>query len=88
EIEQTAKPLAQTHSLLEMEGDQLASILQANRDTLVRGDMVKKGSTQEEAEAGIDVLITIARLCDRLKLGIGMNEGTTEASLELKLNLQ
>ena len=86
ETEHRTKPLAQTHSLLEIDGDQLASIMQANRDTLVRGDMVKKGSTQEEAEAGIDVLITIVRLCERLKLGIGVNEGTTEASLELKLN--
>ena len=64
-----------------------ASILEANRDTLVRGDMVKKGRTKEEAEAGIDVLITIARLCESLKLSIGTREGTTEASLELKLKL-
>jgi len=88
EIEQTANPLAQTHSLLEIDGDQLASIVEANRDTLVRGEMVKKGTTQEEAEAGIDVLMTIAKLCEQLKLSIGTDEGTTEASLELKLNLQ
>jgi hypothetical protein len=88
EIEQKTKPLDQTHSLLEIEGVQLASILQANRDTLVRGDMVKKGSTQEESEAQTDLLITIAKLCEHLKLSIGMQEGTTEASLELKLNLQ
>ena len=88
EIEQTTKPLAQTHSLLEIEGVQLASILQANRQTLVRGDMVKKGSTQAESEAGIDILITVARLCEHLELSIGMDEGTTEAKLELELNLQ
>ncbi|MBL7188154.1 MAG: hypothetical protein ISS70_17665 [Phycisphaerae bacterium] len=87
EIERTVKPLAQTHSLLELEGVQLASILQANRQTLVRGDMVKKGSTQEEAEAGIDLLITLAKLLESLKLSIGMHEGTTEAGLEIKLNL-
>ena len=88
EIEQKTNPLAETHSLIEIEGGQLASILQANRDTLVRGEMVKKGSTQEEAEGSIDVLITISKLCERLELSIGMDEGTTEASLELKLNLQ
>jgi hypothetical protein len=88
EIERQVKPLSQTHSLLDIEGRHLASILQANRDTLVRGDMVKKGSTQAEAEATTDLLITIARLCERLKLSLGMNEGTTEASLEIKLNLQ
>ena len=41
-----------------------------------------------EAEATTDLLITIARLCERLKLSLGMNEGTTEASLEVKLNLE
>jgi hypothetical protein len=87
EIERQVKPMARTHSLIEIEGDQLASILQANRDALVRGDMVKKGSTQAEAEAGIDLLITIARLCERLELSIGAREGATKASLEIELNL-
>jgi len=81
EIERTVKPLAQTHS-------QLASILQANRQTLVRGDMVKKGSTQEESEAQTDLLITLAKLLKSLKLSLSMHEGTTEAALEIKLNLQ
>ena len=88
EIERTVKPLAETHSLTELEGVQLASILQANRQTLVRGDMVKKGNTQEEAEGGIDLLITVAKFFESLKLSIGMHEGTTQASLEIKLNLQ
>jgi len=88
EIERQVEPLAQIHSLVEVDGIQLASILEANRHTLVRGDMVEKGRTQEEAEAGIDLLITIAKLCKRLKLGVGTNEVTTEAKLEVKLNLQ
>jgi hypothetical protein len=87
EIERTVKPLAQTHSFLELEGIQLASIFRANRQTLVRGEMVKKGSSQEEAEGGIDLLITLAELIESLKLSLGMNEGATEASLEMKLNL-
>jgi len=87
EIEQTVKPLAGTHSLVELEGVQLASILQANRQALVRGDMVKKGSTQAEAEGGIDLLITLAKFFKSFKLNIGMHERTTEADLEIKLNL-
>ncbi|UCF17096.1 MAG: hypothetical protein JSW59_06475, partial [Phycisphaerales bacterium] len=88
EIERQVEPLDQIHSLVEIEGGQLASILDANRDTLVRGNMIKKGSTKEQAESEIDVLTTLARLCERLRLSIGMNEGITEASLEMKLNLQ
>ncbi|MHC4496572.1 MAG: hypothetical protein ACYSYM_12210, partial [Planctomycetota bacterium] len=88
ETDQSVKPLAGTHSLVEIEGGQLASILQANRRVLVRGDMIKKGNTQEQSEAGIDLLIALARFCKHLKLSIGMQEGLTEASLEMKLNLQ
>jgi hypothetical protein len=82
------KPLAETHSLVEIDGGQLASVLQANRGVLVRGDMIKKGSTQEEAETGIDMLITLAKLVERVELRIGTHEGLTQARLETKLNLQ
>ena len=88
EFKQGGKPLAQTHSMVEIEGGQLASILQANRQILVRGDMVKKGNTQEQAEAGIDMLIALARFVEHVELGIGMNESLTQARFEINLNLQ
>ena len=86
ETEQTAKPFAEIHSLVEIDAAQLASILEANRETLVRGDMVKKGSTQEEAETGIDMLITLVKFVDHVKLSIGTHEALTQARLEMKLN--
>jgi len=88
ESKQGGKPLAQTHSLLEIEGSQLASILETNRKVLVRGDMIKKGNTQEQAEAGIDMLIALSRFVKHVELGIGMNEALTQARLEINLNLQ
>ena len=88
ETEQTPKPLAGTHSLVELEGGQLASILEANRKTLVQGNMVDKGSTQEQAEANIDLFISLAKFLDRAKLSVGVQEGLTRAQLEIKLNLQ
>jgi len=87
EIKQEDKPLVKTHSLLEIDGGQLASILQANRQALVRGDMVKKGNTQEQAEAGIDMLITLARFVKHIELSIGINEDLTQARLKINLNL-
>jgi hypothetical protein len=87
EKERTVKPLAETHSLVEIEGGRLASILEANRGVLVRGDMVKKGGTQEQAEAGIDMLITVVKLIERVELSIGVHEGLTQARLEMKLNI-
>ena len=88
EMEQTTKPLAGTHSLVELEGGQLASILEANRKTLIQQNMVDKGSTQEQAEANIDMFISLAKFLDRAKLDIGVHESLTRAGLELKLNLQ
>ena len=88
ETQQRGKLLVQTHSLVEIEGGQLASILEANRQVLVRGDMVKKGNTQEQAEAGIDMLIALARFVKHVELGIGMNKSLTQARFEINLNLQ
>ncbi|NQT01838.1 MAG: DUF3352 domain-containing protein [Planctomycetes bacterium] len=87
EMQHKVKPIGGAHSLVEIDTAQLTSILKANRDTLVRSDMVKKGSTQEEAEAGIDLLITLVRLVERAKLGLGTHKGLTQARLEIKLNL-
>ncbi|MCP4610774.1 MAG: hypothetical protein GY845_18860 [Planctomycetes bacterium] len=87
EMQHKVNPIAETHSLVEIDTTQLTSILKANRDTMVRGDMVKKGSTQEEAEAGIDLLITLVRLVERAKLGLGTHKDLTQALLEIKLNL-
>jgi len=88
EMQHKVNPVAETHSLVEIDTAQLTSILKANRDTMVRNDMVKKGRTQEEAEAGIDLLITLVKLVERAKLGLGTHEGLTKAILEIKLNLR
>jgi hypothetical protein len=88
EMEHTVEPLGGTHSLVEIEGGQLASMLEANRKTLVHENMVKKGNTQEQAETAIDLLISLVRFLDRARLQIGVDEGLPRARLELKLNLQ
>jgi hypothetical protein len=87
EASQPVKPVAQTHSVLEVDGGPVVSILRANRETIVRGDMVKKGRSQQESEAGIDLLINLVRLVDQVKVSLGTNHGLTEAQLTMKLNL-
>ena len=84
---QTSAPLARTHSVLEIDGPQTASAFQVNRDTLVRGDMVKKGRSQQEAEAGIDMLVTLTKLVDQIKLSIGTQEDMLQARLQMRLRL-
>ena len=63
--DQAVKPMAQTHSVLELDGVQAASILQANREAMIQQDMVKKGKGRAEAEAGIDLFITLVKLVDQ-----------------------
>jgi hypothetical protein len=83
----SAQPIAQTHSILEVDGSQVASALRANRETLVRGDMVKKGRTRQESEAGIDMLINLVKFVDQVKLSLGTDQGLTQARLTMKLNV-
>ncbi len=80
-------PLAQTHSLIEVDGTPASSIVRANRETLVRQDMVKKGKTREKAAAGIDMLITAVECLDGAKLDIGTRDGLTAIKLQVQLKL-
>jgi len=87
EGQRPAESLAETHSLVEIEGRQLAAVLQANRETLIRGDMVKKGNTREQSETGINMLLTLVELVDNVKLSIGAHGNSSQAVLRLKLHL-
>lgn len=82
------KPLPGIHSMAELDGEQLASILRANYDSLVRQNMVDEGSTQEEAETAIDLLATLASLVKNANLSIRTHDEFTEARLSLELNLE
>jgi hypothetical protein len=87
EAGQTVTPMTRTHSALEIDGGRVAAALGANREILVQGDMVNKGKSQQEAEAGIDMLITAVHLVDQVKLSLGADQGLTQAALSLKMNL-
>lgn len=80
-------PLAGMHSLLEFDGAQAASVLQANFEAIVRQDMIKKGRTYEEASAGIDLLITLVKCIDQGRLSIGTEGDLTQMGLQIKLGV-
>jgi len=86
ETESSKKPLTGTHSLVELDARSLASVLEANRDALVHNDMVKKGHSQEEAEAAIDMLMTAVKLVKRAELGIGVGKELTQAELRVQMS--
>ena len=85
EAGQSVKPAARAHSVLEIDGGQAVSALRANRETIIRGDMIKKGKTHEESAGGIDMLITLVGLVDQVKLSLGMDQGLSQTQLTLKL---
>ena len=88
ETVRTVKPLADTHSVVEIEGGRLSSVLEANREGLVRGNMIKKGAAQTDAETEIDMFIALVKFVERIELSVGTHEGLTRARLEMKLDLQ
>ncbi|NQT39957.1 MAG: hypothetical protein HQ581_20860, partial [Planctomycetes bacterium] len=81
------RPTTGVDSLVELDGDQLASILQANRQAMVRNNMVEDGNTLEEAKTSIDALFTAVEAIERIKLIVGSHEGITQARLDVKLTL-
>jgi hypothetical protein len=87
EIANPVKPLAKVHSLVELDSVQLASILAANRENMVRQNMLEKGSTQQQAEAQMDLLVTIIEHLGRAKLDVATRDGRPQATLQLNLNL-
>jgi len=88
ETQAATQPLAGAHSLARLDGGQLASILKANYQTLVRQSMVKDGKTSEEAEATIDLFVSLAEFVKYVDLSMGTKDGLTQARLALQLNLQ
>ncbi len=80
------KCLAETHSAVELDGPQLLSILNANRQNMIRQNMIDKGSTQEQAENEMGMLLDVLRFLGNVKLDVGTTRGQPRAGLELGLN--
>ena len=88
EMEGNVKALAETHSLVEVDGVQLASILRANRENLVLQNMVNDGNTREQAETQNDLIVTILKYLGQAKLNVKSHNGRSQARLDLKPNLK
>ena len=81
------KDLAGVHSVVELDGSQLASILAANRENMIRQNMVEKGNTRQQAETEMDMLRTLVGYLGQAKLEAGEHEGRATLKLTVKLNL-
>ncbi len=81
------KGLPQVHSLVNVDILQLASILGANRDNMVRQNMLEKGSSQEQAETQIDLLVTALKYLGGVQLSLGRHDERAEAIVQMELDL-
>ncbi len=81
------KPLPGVHSMAELDATQLASILEANWDALVRNNMVEEGNTREKAEADLGGIMMILKYVGDFKLMSGVSKGQSRTRLQLDLNL-
>ena len=81
----SVKPLAQTHSAVEVDGTALASILRANRANMVRQNMLEKGHTQKQAEGETDMLLTIVEHVGQVQFEVGAPNGQLQVDLKLKV---
>lgn len=72
------------HSLLEIDGAQLRAILSANRESMVRKNMVDKGVNREQAEAQMGLLFIVLDVLNQAKLSLGNEGGHPQAKLELR----
>ena len=83
EDKQKVSPLAQTHSVVDLDGDKLAAAVLANRDAWMRQNMLKSGGTGEGNSAGLDWFIGVASFVHHLSLKFDAEGGTSQAWLEL-----
>jgi hypothetical protein len=85
---QSAKALAQTHTLVEIDFAEIASAVAANRDFLIRQNMLDNGASREQAETNIDSIITAVKTVSQAMLEIGSRDGQPRATLKINHNLQ
>jgi hypothetical protein len=72
------------NSLLEIEGPALAAILEANRENMVRKNMVDKGNSREKAEGDIQILLAALGPLEHATLTLRREAGKPQAQLEIR----
>ncbi|MGO8746169.1 MAG: DUF3352 domain-containing protein [Thermoguttaceae bacterium] len=87
ETSEKTRPLAGIHTAIDFDGGQLSAVLEANRRTLVRGNMVEKGNSQEQAETEIGVWIALAKYLGQSNLTFGNGKQGPQAKFTVKLDL-
>ncbi|MEW6073580.1 MAG: hypothetical protein AB1726_13435 [Planctomycetota bacterium] len=70
---------------VELDGAGIGAALAANREALVRSNMIDEGHTREEAELEIGALLALIGFVDEVDLRVGRRGATTGARLDVHL---
>ncbi len=82
-----ASPIPRVHSLVEIDAARVASALSANRENLVRQNMLEKGNTRDQAETELGSVLAVLERMGQATLDVGSANGRPAADLELRLDL-
>jgi len=78
----SAKPVPACNGMIGVECSRLASLVEANRESMVRDNMVKKGTTRAQAEKSVAAIPAIARFLGDATLRTGSENGKVVADLD------
>ncbi len=87
EGQQGTKPLAGQHSLALLEAAPLASILQANREAMVRQNMVEDGKSKADAEKEVDSILAALKYLDAIQITAGQTPDSSQLTIKIGYKL-
>ncbi len=87
EAQEGTKPAAGKHSLAMLKGAPLTSILMANREAMVRQNMVEDGKSREAAEQEIAGLLTALSFLDEVQIEAGQTAERSDLSITIGYKL-
>jgi hypothetical protein len=87
EREQAAAPVDGQHSLVTVKSAPLTSVLEANREALIRQNMVEHGVSREEAEQSVGGLFTALKYLTDLEVAAGTRDDRSELTIRLQYAL-
>jgi hypothetical protein len=79
-----AKMPPAANGLMEIEGPALSAILEANREPMVRKNMVDKGNSREKAESDIGILLAALGHLEHATLTLRREAGRPQDQLEIR----
>lgn len=79
------KPVAGSNAVIEIDGARLATIVAENRESIIKGNMLKKGQERAAAEKDLGQLMTVVKLLEQATLRTG--EAASQRFVDLRLEL-